>query len=78
QVIILDPTASAGLASNKLPQAGKLLLVVGPEGGISDQELTAFEAAGARRLNLGAPILRTSTAGVAALSGLLAVSGAWS
>lgn len=78
QVIILDPTASSGLASNQLPTAGRVLLVVGPEGGISDPELIAFEAAGARRLNLGAPILRTSTAGVAALSGLLAISGAWS
>jgi len=77
QVIILDPTASAGLASNELPATGRVLLVVGPEGGISDQELTAFEAAGARRLNLGEPILRTSTAGMAALSGLLAISGAW-
>lgn len=76
-VLVLDPTASVGLASTSLPVVGKVLLVVGPEGGISDAELQLLESAGAIRVNLGSPILRTSTAGVAAIAAILALSGAW-
>jgi 16S rRNA (uracil1498-N3)-methyltransferase len=53
-------------------------IVVGPEGGISDSELALFEEAGATRVNLGAPILRTSTAGVAAIAVIQAKLGLWS
>lgn len=77
QVIVLDPTAEKGIGSINLPNSGSVALVVGPEGGISDAELAALENAGAVRVNLGAPILRTSTAGVAAISGILALSGRW-
>jgi 16S rRNA (uracil1498-N3)-methyltransferase len=76
-VLILDPTAEAGITSQALPTAGRLLLIVGPEGGISDSELAILESFGAHRVHLGAPILRTSTAGLAAISALLASSGAW-
>lgn len=76
-VLVLDPTAQAGLASVPLPSSGKVALVVGPEGGISDAELEALEIAGAVRVHLGEPILRTSTAGIAAISGILALTGQW-
>ena len=76
-VLVLDPTASKGLGAVQLPTKGAIALVVGPEGGISDAELESLERAGAVRVNLGAPILRTSTAGVAAISGILALSGQW-
>ena len=76
-VLILDPTAEVGITSLDLPDSGRLLLVVGPEGGISDSELALLESSGAHRVHLGAPILRTSTAGLAAISALLATSGAW-
>lgn len=76
-VLILDPTAVLGITSQALPDSGRLLLVVGPEGGISDSELSLFESSGAHRVHLGEPILRTSTAGLAAISALLATSGAW-
>lgn len=75
--LILDPTAEVGITSLELPNSGRLLLVVGPEGGISDSELALLESSGAHRVHLGAPILRTSTAGLAAISALLATSGAW-
>ena len=55
----------------------QMSLIVGPEGGVSDSELKAFEAAGAHRVRLGAEILRTSTAGVAAISAIQALSGSW-
>jgi 16S rRNA (uracil1498-N3)-methyltransferase len=76
-VFVLDPTAANGIGAQSVPTAGKIALVVGPEGGISEAELEALEQAGARRVNLGAPILRTSTAGVAAISGILAFTGQW-
>jgi 16S rRNA (uracil1498-N3)-methyltransferase len=77
-VLVLDPTASAGLSSVDLPkQAARVAIVVGPEGGISDAELEALEVAGASRVHLGEPILRTSTAGVAAIAVIQSKLGLW-
>ncbi|MFM6977267.1 MAG: 16S rRNA (uracil(1498)-N(3))-methyltransferase [Micrococcales bacterium] len=72
--IILDPTAELGLASIQ-QLTGKIALVVGPEGGISDEELSLFEKSGAIRAHLGDSILRTSTAGVAAIAAIQALTG---
>jgi 16S rRNA (uracil1498-N3)-methyltransferase len=58
-------------------KGGEIVLVVGPEGGISDAELDTFAAAGAVAVRLGDSVLRTSTAGVAALSVLSARLGRW-
>ena len=76
-VLVLDPTAQIGLGNTTLPTKGKIALVVGPEGGISEPELEALSNAGAVRVNLGSPILRTSTAGIAAISAILALTGQW-
>ena len=54
------------------------MVVVGPEGGLSPEELTAFAAVGARSVRLGSEVLRTSTAGVAAVSALLSRTPRWS
>nr|WP_155998877.1 16S rRNA (uracil(1498)-N(3))-methyltransferase [Streptomonospora sp. PA3] len=59
------------------PDAGGIVVVVGPEGGFSDSELRALDAAGAVRALLGPTVLRTSTAGVAALAVLQARCGRW-
>lgn len=59
------------------PAAGEVVIVVGPEGGVSPDELAAFVAGGARAVRLGAPVLRTSTAGAAALSVLSVLLGRW-
>jgi 16S rRNA (uracil1498-N3)-methyltransferase len=77
QMLVLDPTATLGLGSREFKSGAKIALVVGPEGGISDAELEALEKSGAIRVNLGAPVLRTSTAGIAAISGILALTGQW-
>lgn len=75
--LVLDPTATVGLGSQSFSSGTNIALVVGPEGGISDAELEALEKSGAIRVNLGAPVLRTSTAGVAAVSAILALTGQW-
>lgn len=77
-VLVLDPTADKGLGSFAIDSSHKsVAVVVGPEGGISDHELEALEDAGAFRIHLGAPILRTSTAGVAAIAVIQAKLGLW-
>ena len=50
-------------------------IVIGPEGGISEEEIKALSAAGARPVTLGPRIFRTETAGLAALISLLTLSG---
>lgn len=50
------------------PEGGALLLVVGPEGGIGEDELGALRGAGAQTVRLGPGVLRSSTAGPAALA----------
>jgi 16S rRNA (uracil1498-N3)-methyltransferase len=53
------------------------VVVVGPEGGVTEEELTRFHAAGATPVLLGPTVLRTSTAGVAAAAVLLTRTGRW-
>ncbi len=66
-------------ATEPLPAAvpERVVLVVGPEGGLAPEELTALAAAGARTVHLGAEVLRTSTAGVATVAALLARTPRW-
>lgn len=75
--IVLHEDATASLASLDVPVAGTVVVVVGPEGGIADDELAAFESAGGTAVRLGAEVLRTSTAGLAAVSALLARTARW-
>jgi 16S rRNA (uracil1498-N3)-methyltransferase len=74
---VLHEAATARLTTADLPSGGEIVLVVGPEGGISDAEVDVFGAAGAVAVRLGDSVLRTSTAGVAALSVLCARLGRW-
>lgn len=70
--------ASEPLAGAPLPAEGEIVLVVGPEGGVSRDELALFEEAGAKAYVLGPTVLRTSTAGTAAAALLLGRTGRWS
>lgn len=74
--IVLDPTAEHSLTELAITQID-LALVVGPEGGIGPEELDALYAAGAVGARLGHNILRTSTAGPAAIAVLSAKLGRW-
>ncbi len=75
--IVLEPGADVGLGRLSLPESGDLLVVVGPEGGITGEEGAAFRAAGAVACRLGPTVLRTSTAGPVAAAILLTRSGRW-
>jgi len=77
RALILHEEASAPLSAVEPPPDGEIIMVVGPEGGISDEEIARFTEAGARPVLLGPTVLRTSTAGVAAASVLLAATGRW-
>ena len=59
------------------PAAGDVVVVVGPEGGVAPDELERFTAAGATAYRLGPTVLRTSTAGPAALAVVLARTERW-
>ncbi|MFD5081495.1 16S rRNA (uracil(1498)-N(3))-methyltransferase [Kitasatospora sp. NPDC058406] len=75
---VLHEEGAEPLAGAVLPDSGDLVLVVGPEGGVSPEELAAFAEAGAKPFRLGLSVLRTSTAGVAAGALLLGRTGRWS
>jgi 16S rRNA (uracil1498-N3)-methyltransferase len=76
-LLVLHEEASTPLSGVGLPAAGEITLVVGPEGGVAPEELAALEAAGAQPVRLGPEVLRTSTAGVAALAALSVRLGRW-
>ncbi len=71
---VLHEDARMPLASVTLPAAGDVLLLVGPEGGIAPDELASLTAAGAQPVRLGTAVLRSSSAGPAALAVLSAMS----
>jgi len=70
-VLVLDTSATKHISETAIPKAGKIALVVGPEGGIEQSELDSLEKAGAKLVSLGANVLRTSTAGPALIAALL-------
>lgn len=74
--LVLHEEATAALAGVELPADGDVVLVVGPEGGITPAELATFAEVGAQTVRLGAEVLRSSTAGPAALAVLNAL-GRW-
>lgn len=77
-LLVLEPTATERLSVlNPGELSAEVLLVVGPEGGVSPEELGALTAAGARPVLLGDTVLRTSTAGPAALAVLSTTLGRW-
>ena len=76
RLVVLVPEGSTPLVDLR-PDGRDIGLVVGPEGGISPSELAALEAAGAELVRMGPEVLRTSTAGPAAIAVLSAALGRW-
>ncbi|HEV3355287.1 MAG TPA: 16S rRNA (uracil(1498)-N(3))-methyltransferase [Pseudonocardiaceae bacterium] len=75
--LVLHESAGRRLSEVALPDNGELVLVVGPEGGISDAELAAFAQAGATPVRLGPAVLRASTAAAVALGAIGALTSRW-
>lgn len=78
-VVVLDPAADTWLDEHveEYRAASDIALVIGPEGGISPEEIERFREVGALTVQLGSPVLRTSTAGPAAISALSVLTGHW-
>jgi 16S rRNA (uracil1498-N3)-methyltransferase len=75
--VALHEEADLLLAAVDVPTSGEVVVVVGPEGGLTDEEVAAFDRAGAANVRLGSEVLRTSTAGVAAAAALLSRTPRW-
>ncbi|MFB9727141.1 16S rRNA (uracil(1498)-N(3))-methyltransferase [Haloechinothrix salitolerans] len=75
--LVLDGEASHGIGDVTLPSSGELVVIVGPEGGITDDERDALVAGGAVPMRLGPSVLRTSTAAAVALGALGALTTRW-
>jgi 16S rRNA (uracil1498-N3)-methyltransferase len=72
--VVLHEAAEDPLARIVVPGSGSIVVVVGPEGGITERELAILQAAGAYVVRLGHTVLRASTAGAAALAVLCAAT----
>jgi 16S rRNA (uracil1498-N3)-methyltransferase len=75
--IVLEADTPLKLHEVALPETGDIVLLVGPEGGISPAERAAFRDTGAVEARMGPTVLRTSTAGAAAAAILLTKAGRW-
>lgn len=75
--VLLDPMGPVSLADVPVPRAGQIVVVVGPEGGVTPAEAEVLEGAGAVPTWLGPTVLRTSSAGLAAAAILLSRCGRW-
>lgn len=72
--VVLHEAAEMSLATLDVASASSIVVVVGPEGGITDEEI---EAIGGHVVRIGEPVLRTSTAGLAAVAALLSRTARW-
>ena len=75
--VLLHEEAAQPLGAVEPPVAGEIVVVVGPEGGLSPEELAVLTGAGATAYRLGPTVLRTSTAGTAAAAALLSRTPRW-
>ena len=75
--VLLDPAAPVALSGLDLPGSGDILVIVGPEGGISPEETALLTRAGAVAARLGPTVLRTSSAGLVAAAIVASRTGRW-
>jgi 16S rRNA (uracil1498-N3)-methyltransferase len=76
--VVLDAAAGQSLGDRELPVEGEVVLVIGPEGGVTPTEIADFVIAGATPARLGPSVLRTSTAGTVAAGVVLSRTSRWS
>jgi 16S rRNA (uracil1498-N3)-methyltransferase len=75
--VLLDPDAPAALGSIRMQDHGKIVVIVGPEGGVSPAEADSLARAGAVSARLGPTVLRSSSAGAVAAAVVMGGSGRW-
>ena len=76
QVLICHESATNKISEIVKP-ATNTLIVIGPEGGLTDTELSQFQSAGGQVIKLGRPVLRSAHAGLAAVSAVSALMKVW-
>ncbi len=76
-IFVLHESAENRLSQIEINQEADLFLIVGPEGGLSEIEVNAFVAAGAKIVRLGESVLRAANAGAAATSVVMSRTGKW-
>jgi 16S rRNA (uracil1498-N3)-methyltransferase len=78
RIIVFHESASEKFAQLQLPESlASIYLVIGPEGGISQNELSIFENGGSKIVRLGETVLRSAHAGFAAISAVQTKLGRW-
>ena len=75
--VVFHESATMKLSQVIVPGAKKIAIIIGPEGGLTDDEIDAFAAAGAKVALMGRPILRSAHAGLAALSAINTALSVW-
>ena len=75
--LVLHESATGAISSSVTAGAKRIVLIIGPEGGLTDEEVETFAAAGAKVVLLGRPILRSAHAGLAALAAVNTALSVW-
>ena len=74
---LFHESATSKLSAITAPKVAKALIIIGPEGGITDEELEAFTASGAKIALMGRPIFRSAHAGIAGLAAVQTLLKSW-
>ena len=74
---VFHESATATISRAITPGAKKVLIIIGPEGGLTDEEVGTFAAAGAKVVLMGRPILRSAHAGLAAMAAVNTALSVW-
>ncbi|MFM6840938.1 MAG: 16S rRNA (uracil(1498)-N(3))-methyltransferase [Candidatus Planktophila sp.] len=75
--LVFHESATMTISQVVVPGATKVAIIIGPEGGLTDEEVTTFAAAGAKVVLMGRPILRSAHAGLAALAAVNTALSVW-
>ena len=75
--LVFHESAVQTISQLVTPGATKVAIIIGPEGGLTDEELETFAAAGAKVVLMGRPILRSAHAGLAALAAVNTALSVW-
>jgi 16S rRNA (uracil1498-N3)-methyltransferase len=75
--LVFHESATQKLSEVVVPGALKVAIIIGPEGGLTDEEISTFAAAGAKVVHMGRPVLRSAHAGLAALAAVNTALSVW-